>query len=354
MIASRQALVVVIEDLHWADAATLDLLAHLGTRVQRMRMLVLASFRPDALHAGHPAAAGIEKVGRCAHAGRVDLAPLEGTRVADVHRRSAFRFRSELEKRRAIALAGEGNPFFTEELLKNAVQESAERRDRDYKERVPQSLRTTLLERLRPFERDDRRIVTQAAVIGRTFTLDLLAMVAGTEAELLVPTLRRARDFQLIEEVAPSLFRFRHGLTREAICSDFLRTELRPLHRRIGLALENAPITNGRSKRWRIIGGRPAMTELSVFDIIELAGDAARQVHAYDDAIAFYDRALEPDGIDLACRAEYSGKDRESSPSQGQRRRKSRRRMTPRPTLSGRPSVRTRSHLPRPLGDDRV
>ncbi|MFY9738962.1 MAG: AAA family ATPase [Candidatus Cybelea sp.] len=300
-IASRQALVVVIEDLHWADAATLDLLAHLGTRVHRMRMLVLASFRPDALHAGHPAAAGIEKVGRCAHAGRVDLAPLEGIELRTFIDEALSGFDLSSEKRRAIALAGEGNPFFTEELLKNAVQDSAERRDRDYKERVPQSLRTTLLERLRPFERDDRRIVTQAAVIGRTFTLDLLAMVAGTEAELLIPTLRRARDFQLIEEVAPSLFRFRHGLTREAICSDFLRTELRPLHRRIGLALENANITErsieALAYHWWAAGDDQLCVRYN-----QLAGDAARQVYAYDDAIAFYERALEPKSIDLLTR----------------------------------------------------
>ncbi len=67
------------------------------------------------------------------------------------------------------------------------------------------------------------RIVTQAAVIGRTFWLQLLASVAESEPEALLPALRRARDFQLIEELEPDVFRFRHGLTREAICGNFLQ-----------------------------------------------------------------------------------------------------------------------------------
>ncbi len=69
---------MVIEDLHWGDAATLDLLAYFGSRIGRMRILLLASFRPDDLHAGHPAAAAIEKVDRSAHAGRIDLTGLQG------------------------------------------------------------------------------------------------------------------------------------------------------------------------------------------------------------------------------------------------------------------------------------
>ncbi len=295
-IASRQALVVVIEDLHWADAATLDLLAHFGSRVQRMRILILASFRPDALPAKHPAAAGIAKVGHASQGGRIDLAPLEGLELQAFIDAALSGLNLSDEKRRAVALAGEGNPFFTEELLKNAVQENTEPRGRD-DGLMPLSVRTTLLERLRPFEGDDRRIISQAAVIGRTFTLDLLAAVTDAEPESLVPILRRGRDFQLIEELEPNLFRFRHGLTREAICGDFLRTELRPLHRRIALTLENAPAGERSIEALAYHSWAAGEAELST-RYNERAGDLARKVHAYDDAIAFYDRALEPDGID--------------------------------------------------------
>jgi DNA-binding CsgD family transcriptional regulator/tetratricopeptide (TPR) repeat protein len=296
-IAARKALVVVIEDLHWADAATLDLLAYFGSRIGRMRVLLLASFRPDDLHAGHPAAAAIERVDRSAHAGRIDLTGLQGLELRTFIDEALSGIPLDDDRRRAIALAGEGNPFFTEELLKNAVQEAADRRDRDRGLQVPRSVRTTLLERLRPFAEEERGIITQAAVIGRTFSLRLLASVAESEAELLLPALRRARDFQLIEELEPDVFRFRHGLTREAICGDFLRTELRPLHRRIALTLENAPEADrsieALAYHWWAAGDDERSIRYG-----ELAGDEARKVYAHEDAIAFYRRALEAKVLD--------------------------------------------------------
>ncbi|HEY3674754.1 MAG TPA: AAA family ATPase [Candidatus Tumulicola sp.] len=300
-IAARKALVVVIEDLHWADAATLDLLAYLGSKLDRMRMLLLASFRPDDLYAEHPAAAGIEKVGRSARAGRIDLAPLAGLELRTFIDEALAGFALDDERRRAIALTGEGNPFFTEELLKNAVQDVAERRERGA--RVPHSVRTTLLERLRPFDGDDRRIITQAAVIGRTFTLELLASVVELDAERVVPALRRARDFQLIEELEPNVFRFRHGLTREAICGNFLQTELRPLHRRIAETLESVA-EDDRSIEALAYHWWAAGDDERSYRYNDLAGDAARKVYAHEDAIAFYQRALEAGGLEALQRGE--------------------------------------------------
>jgi DNA-binding CsgD family transcriptional regulator len=301
--AARKALVVVIEDVHWADAATLDLLAYLGSRLHNMRVLVLASFRPDDLHAGHPAGAGIENVGRSARAGRIDLAPLAGVELRTFIDEALSGFTLGDDARRSIALTGEGNPFFTEELLKNAVQEIAERRGRassgSASARVPHGVRSTLLERLRPLDDNERRIITQAAVIGRTFSLGLLESVTDIESEGLLPALRRARDFQLIEELEPSVFRFRHGLTRDAICSDFLSAELRPLHRRIALSLEMAGerTVETLAYHWWAAGDDERSAHYNV-----LTGDAARAIYAHEDAIAFYRRALEAKHLDALAR----------------------------------------------------
>ena len=299
--AARKALVLVLEDLHWADAATLDLLAYLGSKVKRMRLLILASFRPDALHAGDPASAAIENAARCAGAGRIDLGPLDGSELRTFIDEALAGFELSAQRRREIALAGEGNPFYTEELLKNAVQEALDHTGRWESTLIPPSVRATLLERLRPFGDEDRRILTHAAVIGRTFALDLLASVAGVESKSLLTTLRRARDYQLIEELQSGLFRFRHGLTREAICGDFLRAELRPLHRRIASTLEGRDGGAGSIEAlayhsWAAGDGERSSRYNA------LAGDAARRVYAHDDAIAFYERALESPSIDSYAR----------------------------------------------------
>ena len=295
-IASRNALVIVIEDLHWADAGTLDLLAYLGTKLNRMRILVVASCRSEELHPEHPATIGVANLSQIARAGRIDLAPLVGVELRTFITEALDGFTLPDETRRAIALAGDGNPFFTEELLKNAVERSVTHPIRSSGPALPKTVRATLLERLRPFSDHERRVVTQAAVIGRTFSLPLLATTLGTNAGELLPVLRRARDFQLVEEVMPAVFRFRHGLTREAIYGDFLGAELQPLHRTIARALEDAP-DDERSLEALAFHWWAAGDSARSLRYNERAGDAAGRVHAHEDAIAFYERALDAPGI---------------------------------------------------------
>ena len=290
-IARRTALLLVIEDIHWADAATLGLLAYLGSKLHRARILVLASVRTDDLQPGHPASVAIAKIAREAGAGRIDLGPLHGRELKTFIDEALAGNDLPEATRRAIALTGDGNPFFTEELLKSAM----ERRDRwagGAKQSLPQTVRDTLLERLRPFDEDERQVVTQAAVIGRTFGLQLLAATLETQPARLLPILRRACDFQLLEEVTPAVFRFRHGLTREAIYGGFLRAEARPRHRTIALALEEEPddrrSLEALAYHWWAAG---AQAEAARYN--EQAGDAAARVHAHEDAIAFYQRVLE-------------------------------------------------------------
>lgn len=301
-LCARGALLVVVEDVHWADAATIDLLLYLGSTLRSMRLLLLLSFRSDQLHPDHPVTSGVGRIERTTRAGRIDLAPLRGSELRTFIDEALAATPLSDETRRAVALAGDGNPFFTEELLKNAVERVSERVDERTRRDLPQTLRTVLLERLRPFDLGERGIVAQAAVIGRTFGLDLLASTLGTTTDALLPALRRARDFQIVEELSPSTFRFRHGLTREAIYEEFLGSELRPLHRSIASALEDTP-EDARSLEalayhsWSAGDGERAVR------YNELAGDAAAGVYAYEDAIAFYDRALEAVGVEPIRRA---------------------------------------------------
>ncbi|MBD5634248.1 MAG: hypothetical protein IAI49_07190, partial [Candidatus Eremiobacteraeota bacterium] len=233
-----------------------------------------------------------DKVARAARAGRLDLAPLSGSERRTFIDEALVGFTLPPETRRAIALAGEGNPFFTEELLKSAIEASPGIRSARSKRKLPRTVRATLLERLRPFDEREREVVTQAAVIGRTFALELLAETLETQPASLLPTLRRARDFQLVEEIAPAVFRFRHGLTRDAIYGDFLGAELKPRHRSITLALEEAhagePPLEALAYHWWAAtdGAKSARYN-------ELAGGEAARVYAHEDAIAFYERALE-------------------------------------------------------------
>ncbi len=291
-VAARSAVVVVVEDLHWADAATLDLLVYLSTKVDHARVLVLVSFRADELHPESPVARAVVRIARAADTGRIDLGPLRGVELQTFIDETLGDTPLSEDARRAVATAGEGNPFFTEELLKSAVELNAtsltSRKDRN----LPTTVRANLIDRLRPFDGDERAVLTQAAMIGRTFGLDLLAATLEREPAQLLPVLRKARDFQLVEETGPSAFRFRHGLTRDAIYSDFLQAELRPRHRAIALTLESAPkeerSLEALAYHWWAAGEGTRAARYN-----ELVGDAAAAIHAHEDAIAAYERALE-------------------------------------------------------------
>jgi DNA-binding CsgD family transcriptional regulator/tetratricopeptide (TPR) repeat protein len=300
-LAAHKGLVVAIEDVHWADAATLEMLAYFGRELGRMRILLLASFRSGDLHPDDHVTAAIAKIARESRAGRIDLAPLHGSELRAFIDEALDGLALAPETLREITLAGEGNPFFTEELLKSAVEANMTTRRESRRRNVPATIRTTVLERLQPFDEPERQIVMQAAVIGRTFGLDLLKTTLETDAGPVLRALRHARDCQLIEEVTPSHFRFRHGLTRDAIYDDFLQAERAPRHRAIAVALERAhpddPPLAALAFHWWAAGDGERSPRYN-----ELAGDDAARLHAHEDAIVCYERALESPDVEPLTR----------------------------------------------------
>lgn len=289
-VAARTAVVAVVEDLHWADVATIELLTFLGSRLPAMRMLVVGSLRPEEMHVESSSSVPLAKLARTTNAARIELGPLTADEQTAFIDEALQEIALPAETRRAVARASEGNPFFLEELLKSAVERS--RRGGARSAALPDTVQATLLERIRPLGEDERRVVEQAAVIGRHFDVGVLADTLERDVSSLLPALRRARDLQLIEERDAETFRFRHALTREAIYGSFLGAEVREMHRRIALVCEHAP--DGRRSieslayHWWAAGDRERGARYG-----EQAGDAAAALHAHDDAIAFYERAAE-------------------------------------------------------------
>jgi DNA-binding CsgD family transcriptional regulator/tetratricopeptide (TPR) repeat protein/energy-coupling factor transporter ATP-binding protein EcfA2 len=303
-IALRRALLVVIEDLHWADAATLEFLAYFGERIGNARILVATSMRPLDTYP-EPLRQAVGKIARAARATRIDLEPLQGTELRSFIDGALEGIELPEASRRTVARISEGNPFFAEELLKSAVEhEGAGLRAPRLGSRpiLSTTIRATLLERLSPFLPEERRVVEQAAVIGRSFSLHLLAQTLAADPSALLPALRRARDVQLIDEVTPVQFRFRHVLTREAVYGEFLGVELQERHRAIAQALESAAVDGAELEalayHWSLAGDGAKALEYN-----ERAGDAAARVYAHEDAIAFYERAAGQLGIGVLPRA---------------------------------------------------
>jgi DNA-binding CsgD family transcriptional regulator len=289
--AERTALLAVVEDVHWADVATLELLAFLAPKLERMRVLFVASHRPHDHTFEAKSSGGLARLIRSARQGRIELHPLDEASLRAFIDDAARGYALPDATRRAVERTCEGNPLFAEELLKNAIERSSAPAAKSGVG-LPSTLLATLLERWHHLSVTDRRVLAQAAVIGRTFDVELLARTLDLEIEKCLASLARARDLQLVEPVTISTFRFRHALTREAVYSSFLEAQARPLHRTIAATLERMPegarSLENLAYHWWAGGDGERAARYN-----ELAGDAAGTVHAHEDAIAFYERALE-------------------------------------------------------------
>ncbi len=251
-LSRERPIIIVVEDLHWADEASLELFPHLARKLRGAPLLLIGTYRSDELHRRHPLRAVLSELGRGRLAVDIALRRLSEEEVADFLREAMRLDRAPTaEFRRAIFATCEGNPLFMEEVLRAL----AERGDVEYREgswrrtkdvadiAIPDTLRDAVLERFTALPAETRNVLRHAAVIGQEFDFDLLLRVTGSTDADLVGALRASIDAQLIvesaEEERSEHYSFRHALTRESIVLDLLKRERRRVHAVVGEAIES-------------------------------------------------------------------------------------------------------------------
>ncbi len=287
-IAQKRATVFTIEDLHWADALTLELLEYLAPRIGSLRMLILITLRDDAMIDKSPLAAAVGRLQRerCVHV--MTLQPLSGPAMRDllVSVLDDTKVASD-GALRDIETRSEGNPLYAEELLKSWMDRGARPRE------LPRSIQGLIAERVGHLNDRERRVLMHAAVLGQSFDPALLAQILGRSLAALSPALRRARELNLIFEDAGARahFHFRHALTRQALYDNQLALTLRPLHGRIARALEALPDDVDRldelAYHWWRAGDSERARHYN-----ERAAAVAMGLCAYADAIDYLERTL--------------------------------------------------------------
>lgn len=223
--ATAAGVVLVVDDLHWADPESMAVIERLIENPPS-RLLVVGTYRPEELTRRHPTAEMVQRLERrhtvvhlrLERLGQGDVA---GFLAAVFGRPTSHRVAGKLHQRTG------GNPFFLEELLKAAGGDDPE-------EICVQPLPWTLAEALRS-QLDDlapeqRRVVEAAAVLGARVSFDLLAAVTGTAESDLIVVLRDLVGRGLLVESEEDEFGFRHALTREVIAGEMLGRERRRLH----------------------------------------------------------------------------------------------------------------------------
>ncbi|MFC6020589.1 AAA family ATPase [Plantactinospora solaniradicis] len=239
-LAAERPLVLVIEDLHWADRSTRDLIAFLSRAVRPARVLLICTYRSDELHRGHPLRPFLGELDRARGVERVELDRLDregtGQVLADL-----FGFEPSDRAIDTIHDRTQGNPFFVEELA--AASDPSGCAD------LPETLRDLLLARVDRLPEPAQRVLRIAGAGGTRIAHELLAEVAGVPETELEEALRAAVAAQLVVADPDGGYEFRHALVREAVHEDLLPGEHARLHARYAAAIEAQPqlVADGRA-----------------------------------------------------------------------------------------------------------
>ncbi len=259
----HQPLTLILEDLHWADETSLELLAFLARQLGLNQpnnsaepLLLFATYRTEELPDTPTLSRLLVQLNNQRQLQEIRLNPLSNadhTRLIN----SILGQSVSTEYSSLLFSRDEGNPFFTEELLGAMVAtgQLQQQNGRWVKQpglvlSLPLSLKASITERVASLPASDQETLAYAATIGREFDFELLATLGSQSERELLATLRRAITLQLISEVTNPIspdtlenerYQFRHALTREAIYSDMLTRERRLRHRAVAEALVKQP-----------------------------------------------------------------------------------------------------------------
>jgi DNA-binding CsgD family transcriptional regulator len=286
-LAAAAPLLWIMEDLHWADRSTRDLLAYLATYLRSGRVLVVGSFRSDELDPLHPLRRLLAELARNRRVGRLELPRFTRAEVAE---QLAGLLGADPPGRLVddIYARSEGNPFFAEELLLAG--------DGRGPGTLPPSLREVLLTRVVRLRARTQQLLRVAAAAGPGVTQPLLAAVAGMSDQQLLDGLREAVDQQLLlPEPGGAGYIFRHALVAEAVYAELLAGERVRLHSALASALDAGLEGGGppasRAARlayhWAAAGDHPRALTVSI-----QAASAAEGVYAFAEAQLQLERAL--------------------------------------------------------------
>ncbi|HET9142577.1 ATP-binding protein [Actinophytocola sp.] len=278
--------VLVLEDLHWADASTRDLLLYLHRALAHAPVLQVLTLRAEEVGADHPVAKLIADLVRSPRVDRLRLAPLDRTEVtALAHAILGAAPASDVVD--TLLTRAEGNPFFTEELLAAWPARGA----------VPSTVREVVITRLARLSTAAQQLARLAAVVGRTVPHDLLTAITPMPVAELDGALRELVGHGQLVTVDPDAYTFRHALIQESLYRDLLPGERRHAHARVAAALREHPdlavtgsaagVAAELAHHWDA-AGEPAEALAAAM----LAAGAADDGLAPAEAHAHYERAL--------------------------------------------------------------
>jgi len=296
-IAKRTPVLLVLDDLHWADRPTLALLGHLARHTESAPVVLLGTYRTSEVVGDHPLRAVAADLRHDGVSEEITLAGLSEDEVGEL-----IDAMSDLEPRpgfvRSVRRETAGNPFFVQEICSHVGETGATASAFTLETLgVPEGVKQVIGRRIARLPEGAERLLTIAALIGREFELDLLVDVAGDDEDTVLDALERACAARLVEEVTGTIGRysFVHALTREALYDSLGATRRARLHRRVAEAIE-ARYADDLEDHFAALSFHYAAAGTDVPKAVEYAGLAGRQALtrlAHEDAAKQFERGLE-------------------------------------------------------------
>ncbi|WP_281278553.1 helix-turn-helix transcriptional regulator [Streptomyces tateyamensis] len=287
-LAAEHPLVLAIEDLHWADRSTRELLSYLISTLHRSRVLVLATYRTDDLHRRHPLRPFLVELERQRTVQRIELSRFGRQEVAAQLAGILGVPAADHKLVEMVLRRSEGNPFFVEELACSYTGGCSVG--------MSDSLRDILLVRVEALPEPTQRVVRIAAEGGSRIEHELLAAVLDGPEDELIDALRTAVGANILQlDKDGEGYRFRHALVREAVSDDLLPGERTRINRRFASVLEAEPsLVQGDQRPARLANywyhaHDPARALPTALE----AARAARRRHAFAEQLSLLERAIE-------------------------------------------------------------
>ncbi len=296
--SSARPMVVVLDDLHWADEPSLLLLRFVARRLADTGLLLIGTYRDVELGRHHPLADTLGDLAGVEGARRVTLRGLDADGIADYIELTAGVDRPPPDLTEAIRDQTGGNPFFIGEVVRLMAAEGRLGEDQARRQvAIPQGVREVVGRRLDRLGADANKVLRIAAVYGRDFRLDVLDRVCELSTTEIEAALREAVGDRLVNEPAAGLYSFSHALVRETLQAEVAASKRVAMHLEIAEALEQ--VYAGELDRHlgelahHFIEAAPLGEVERAVDYATRAAGTARKRLAYEDAAVLYARALE-------------------------------------------------------------
>ncbi|MGH8962007.1 MAG: helix-turn-helix transcriptional regulator [Jatrophihabitantaceae bacterium] len=280
-LGRERPVLLVLEDLHWADASTRDLVAFLGRNLRDACVALVLTYRDDEVHRRHPLRPVLGALGRDADVERVELGGLDRLQLValldDICETPPARDVVD-----GLLARSEGNPFYVEELVASGNVGAG----------LPGTLADVIMTRVAVLSDETQAVLHAAAVVDDDIDDELVSAVSGLAVSSVSDALREGVSHGLLA-VDGDACRFRHALVREALSDDLLPGERARLHIATAQALERADRMAPHT-RWAMLAYHwdAARDVPRAFAASVRAAVEAERVHAFADAAEQYERAL--------------------------------------------------------------